>query len=100
MGLLFWQDMFVAGTDTISATVEWAMAELLRNPALIKKAQAELDEVVGLEKKMEESDIAKLPYLQAIVKEALRLHPPTPLIIPRKSDSSSEIVGYFVPENT
>eukprot|EP00253_Pinus_taeda_P029247 PITA_29247 len=53
----FWQDMFVAGTDTTSATVEWAMAELIRKPTLLKKAQAELDEVVGREKRMEESDI-------------------------------------------
>jgi flavonoid 3'-monooxygenase len=93
-------DMFIAGTDTTSATVEWAMAELLRKPTLLKKAQAELDEVVGQQKKMEESDIAKLPYLQAVVKEVLRLHPAAPLIIPRRSDNSCEIGGYVVPENT
>lgn len=93
-------DMFIAGTDTTSVTVEWAMAELLRKPAVIRKAQAELDEIVGQAKRMEESDIAKLPYLQAIVKEALRLHPAAPLIIPRRSDNSCEIGGYVVPENT
>lgn len=92
--------MFVAGTDTTSATVEWAMAELIRKPTLLKKAQAELDEVVGREKRMEESDIAKLPYLQAVVKEVLRLHPAAPLIIPRRADNSVEIGGYVVPENT
>jgi cytochrome P450 len=92
--------MFIAGTDTTSVTVEWAMAELLRKPAVIRKAQAELDEIVGQAKRMEESDIAKLPYLQAIVKEALRLHPAAPLIIPRRSDNSCEIGGYLVPENT
>lgn len=93
-------DMFVAGTDTTSATVEWAMAELIRKPTVLKKAQAELDEVVGREKRMEESDIAKLPYLQAVVKEVLRLHPAAPLIIPRRADNSAEIGGYVVPENT
>eukprot|EP01018_Ginkgo_biloba_P008355 Gb_11069 [translate_table: standard] len=93
-------DMFVAGTDTTSATVEWAMAELLRKPDLIKRAQAELDEVVGHERRMEESDIAELPYLRAVVKEVLRLHPAAPLIIPRSSDNSCEIDGYVVPENT
>eukprot|EP00253_Pinus_taeda_P008858 PITA_08858 len=93
-------DMFIAGTDTTSVTVEWAMAELLRKPAVIRKAQAELDEIVGQDKRMEESDIVKLPYLQAIVKEALRLHPAAPLIIPRRADSSCEIGEYVVPENT
>eukprot|EP00253_Pinus_taeda_P032394 PITA_32394 len=93
-------DMFVAGTDTTSATVEWAMAELIRKPTLLKKAQEELDEVVGREKRMEESDIAKFPYLQAVVKEVLRLHPAAPLIIPRRADNSVEIGGYVVPENT
>lgn len=92
--------MFIAGTDTTSVTVEWAMAELLRKPAVIRKAQAELDEIVGQDKRMEESDIVKLPYLQAIVKEVLRLHPAAPLIVPRRADSSCEIGGYVVPENT
>lgn len=93
-------DMFIAGTDTTSVTIEWAMAELLRKPAVMRKAQAELNEIIGREKRMEESDIVKLPYLQAIVKEALRLHPAAPLIIPRRSDNSCEIGGYVVPENT
>ncbi|KAH9319857.1 hypothetical protein KI387_021626, partial [Taxus chinensis] len=93
-------DMFVAGTDTTSATIEWTMAELLRKPALIRKVQAELDEVVGVERRMEEADIANLPYLRAVVKEVFRLHPAAPLNIPRKADKSCEIGGYLVPENT
>nr|AKH41027.1 cytochrome P450 CYP76Z2 [Thuja plicata] len=92
-------DMFTAGTDTISATIEWTMAELLRNPALMRKAQAELDDTVGVERRMEEADIENLPYLRAVVKEVLRLHPAAPFIF-RRADKSCEIGGFLVPENT
>ncbi|KAK9934413.1 hypothetical protein M0R45_021559 [Rubus argutus] len=62
-------DLFGAGTDTSSATMEWTMAELLRNPEVLSKAQAELEQVIGKGKLVEETDIAQLPYLQAIIKE-------------------------------
>ncbi|PRQ19513.1 putative geraniol 8-hydroxylase [Rosa chinensis] len=76
-------DLFAAGTDTSSATMEWAMAELLRNPKILSKAQAELEQVIGKGKLVEESDIARLPYLQAIIKETFRVHPTVPFLLPR-----------------
>ncbi|KAL6190555.1 hypothetical protein ACLB2K_036949 [Fragaria x ananassa] len=91
-------DLFAAGTDTSSATFEWAMAELLRNPEVLSKAQAELDQVIGKGKLVEESYIARLPYLQAILKETLRLHPAVPLLLPRKAKANIEIGGYVIPE--
>ncbi|TQE09291.1 hypothetical protein C1H46_005226 [Malus baccata] len=90
--------LFVAGTDTTSATLEWAMAELLRNPEKLSKAQEELEQVIGKGKPVEESDIAQLPYLQAIIKETFRLHPVTPLLLPRKAEQDMEICGYIVPK--
>ncbi|KAH9319858.1 hypothetical protein KI387_021627, partial [Taxus chinensis] len=93
-------DIFVAGTDTTSSTIEWAMAELIRKPALMRKVQAELDEVVGVERRIEEADIANLPYFRAVVKEVFRLHPATPLNVPRRANKSCEVSGYLVPENT
>jgi coumaroylquinate(coumaroylshikimate) 3'-monooxygenase len=71
--------MLLAGTDTSANTVEWAIAELLRSPHCAKKLQAELDEVVGKDRIVSESDIPNLPYLRAVVKEALRLRPAAPL---------------------
>ncbi|KAL3743162.1 hypothetical protein ACJRO7_018460 [Eucalyptus globulus] len=65
-------DLFVAGTDTTSSTLEWAMAELLHSPEKLSKAQAELDQVIGNGNLVDELDIARLPYLQAIVKETFR----------------------------
>jgi len=57
-----------AGTNTTASTIEWALAELLRHPQFAKKAREELDDVVGLERVVDESDIPQLKYLQAIVK--------------------------------
>ena len=74
------QDIIVAGTDTSAITTEWAMAELINNPKIMKKAVEEIDRVVGKERLLRESDIPNLPYLQSIVKESLRLHPAGPLI--------------------
>lgn len=88
----------MAGTDTVTSTVEWAMAELLRNPNVMSKAKSELNQLIGKGNLVEESDIAKLPYLQAIVKETFRLHPAVPLLLPRKAEIELEINGYKVPK--
>ncbi|CAN1185014.1 Geraniol 8-hydroxylase [Linum perenne] len=91
-------DVFVAGTDTSSATLEWAMAELLRNPNTFAKARDELDQIIGKGNDLQESDITQLPYLQAILKETFRLHPAAPLLLPRKARSDAEICGFTVPK--
>ncbi|XP_020691466.1 geraniol 8-hydroxylase-like, partial [Dendrobium catenatum] len=96
----FLLDSFIAGSETSSTTLEWAMAELLRRPELMKRAREEIITVVGFEREIEESDISKLPLLQAILKETLRLHPPVPLLLPHKAEVSTEINGYLVPKNT
>ncbi|PKA46279.1 Flavonoid 3',5'-hydroxylase 1 [Apostasia shenzhenica] len=93
-------DLFVAGTDTSSIVIEWAMAEMLRNPAILRRAQEEADSVIGRNRLLEESDIPNLPYLQAICKEALRKHPSTPLSIPHFSKEPCEIEGYRIPGET
>ncbi|CAI9101620.1 OLC1v1038988C1 [Oldenlandia corymbosa var. corymbosa] len=93
-------DLFVAGIDTTSGTVEWAMAELLCNPETIEKAREELKRVIGGKGLVQESDISRLPYLQAIVKETFRLHPTAPLLVPHKSSEDVEINGYTIPKDT
>nr|QWK52446.1 cytochrome P450 76C3-1 [Isatis tinctoria] len=92
------QDLFTAGTDTNSTTMEWAMSELLRNPEKMVKAQSEIRQVIGANGVVQECVIPRLPYLLAIVKETLRLHPPAPLI-PRKAESDVHIFGFLVPKN-
>ncbi|RCV45622.1 hypothetical protein SETIT_9G469300v2 [Setaria italica] len=90
-------DLFSAGSDTSAATVEWAMAELLQNPSSMVKAQHELAQVIGSKQEIEENDIGQLKYLQAIVKETFRLHPPVPLLLPHQAETATEIRGYTVP---
>ncbi|CAM8922591.1 unnamed protein product [Rhodiola kirilowii] len=90
-------DLFVAGSDTSSTTVEWAMTELLRNPDKMKNAQSEIRSQIGNERLVQESDITKLKYVQAVVKETLRLHPPAPFLVPHKTIADVNIDGYTVP---
>ncbi|KAK4434390.1 cytochrome [Sesamum alatum] len=74
-------DLLVAGVDTMSTTIECAMAELIRNPNKMAKARNELQTIIGQKGQVEESDIPKLPYLQAVLKEIFRLHPAGPLLV-------------------
>ncbi|GAB2213026.1 hypothetical protein Drorol1_Dr00021039 [Drosera rotundifolia] len=92
-------ELFVGGTDTTSSTVEWAMAELLHSPEKLKKAQAELEEVIGKGNLVEEDDIDRLPYLKSVVKETFRLHPSVPFLVPRKVITDVDLCGYTVPKN-
>lgn len=94
------QDLFTAGTDTSSSTVEWAIAELIRHPNLMAQAQKELDQVVGPNRLVKEADLPNLTFLQAIIKETFRLHPSTPLSLPRMAEESCEINGYFIPKGS
>ena len=89
-----------ASTDTSSTSIEWAMSELLRNPPLLKKVQDELERVVGMGRMVRESDLPSLLYLQAVVKETLRLHPASPLALPHLSVQACNVLGYEIPKNT
>ncbi|KAF9597333.1 hypothetical protein IFM89_017236 [Coptis chinensis] len=92
-------DIFAAGTNTSAITTEWALAELINHPDMLKTAREEIDSVVGKSRLVEESDIQNLPYLQAIVKETLRLHPTGPLIL-RESTEDCTIGEYDIPKGT
>lgn len=91
-------DLFAAGSDTSSNTVEWAMTELLQSPSSMSKVCDELARVIGSRRNIEESEIDRLPYLQAVVKETLRLHPPAPLLLPRQAEMQTEVIGFTIPK--
>ncbi|KAL3715709.1 hypothetical protein ACJRO7_007449 [Eucalyptus globulus] len=93
-------EMFTAGTDTTTSTLEWAMAELLHNPHTLAKVQSELRSTIGLNRKFEEKDVEILPYLKAVIKETLRLHPPLPFLVPHMAMSSCKMLGYYIPKET
>nr|GMD88966.1 cytochrome P450 81E8-like [Ipomoea batatas] len=92
--------MFVAGSETSTVTIEWAMTQLLSNPETMRNLRSEIDSNVGAERLLNESDISKLPYLRCVVNETLRLCPPVPLLLPRYTTQDCVIGGYEVPKNT
>lgn len=98
--IFLFQDMFIAGTDTSSATLSWTMTQLMKNPSKMKKLQQELREIIGNKGKVEEADLHRLTYLKLVIKEVLRLHPPAPLLVPRETIEKCTIKGYEVPSNT
>ncbi|CAL5026835.1 unnamed protein product [Urochloa decumbens] len=94
-------DMFIAGTDTSSAAVEWTMTELVRNPDVLAKAQREVRGVVGDNRDaVLESDLPRLHYLKLVIRESLRLHPPVPLLVPRETTEPCTVHGYVLPAKT
>ena len=92
--------MVVGGTDTSSHTIELAMAEIMNKPEVMRKTQQELGVVVGKDNIVEESHIHKLPYLYAVMKETLRLHPALPLLVPHCPSETCTVGGYTIPKGS
>ncbi|KAK7314526.1 hypothetical protein VNO77_33052 [Canavalia gladiata] len=88
--------MIIAGIDTSATVIEWAMSGLLKHPRVMKKLQDELENVVGVNRLVEETDLENLPYLDIVVKETLRLYPVAPLLVPRESREDVTIDGYYI----
>ncbi|XP_039157635.1 cytochrome P450 71AU50-like [Eucalyptus grandis] len=93
-------DMMGASIDTSATVIEWAISELIRHPQVMKKLQHELKKVVGMNRIVEESDIESLDYLDMVVKETLRLHPPVPLLLPHKSIEDCTVGGFHIPRKS
>ncbi|KAL6004372.1 hypothetical protein ACLOJK_004924 [Asimina triloba] len=94
-------EMIFRGTDTVAVLIEWILARLVLAPDIQSKVHQELDAVVGKSRLVKESDVAGLVYLQAVVKEVLRLHPPGPLLSwARLSIADTNVDGQHVPAGT
>ncbi|KAL5704800.1 hypothetical protein ACHQM5_023174 [Ranunculus cassubicifolius] len=93
-------NMILGGLDTTTVTLTWALSLLLNDRRVLKKAQDEIDNNVGKDRQVEESDIEKLVYLQAIIKETLRLYPAVPLSVQHEAIEDCTVAGYHVPSGT
>uniref|UniRef100_A0A803NEL1 Cytochrome P450 n=1 Tax=Chenopodium quinoa TaxID=63459 RepID=A0A803NEL1_CHEQI len=95
------KEMIFRGTDTVAILLEWTLARMVVHPDIQAKAQAEIDSVVGVNRQVADSDLPNLPYLQAILKETLRVHPPGPLLSwARLSIHDTHVGPHFVPAGT
>ncbi|OEL24592.1 Premnaspirodiene oxygenase [Dichanthelium oligosanthes] len=92
-------DMFAGGTGTSGSSTEWAMSEIVRNPRVMKKLQDEIRSTFRGKETITETDLrnSDLKYLKLVMKEAIRLHPAAPLLVPRESIDTAELGGYVVP---
>ncbi|XP_039117674.1 cytochrome P450 81Q32-like [Dioscorea cayenensis subsp. rotundata] len=96
----FIAQLLIAGTDTSATTMEWAMSLLLNNPQTLKKLIAELDANIKQGSLLQETDLPKLPYLDAVIKETLRMYPVGPLLEPHESSQDCTVGGFHVPSGT
>nr|GEW41481.1 cytochrome P450 CYP82D47-like [Tanacetum cinerariifolium] len=92
--------IFAAASHTTTVTLTWALALLANNPRVLQNAQQELEKHVGRDSEVEDSDLKNLVYIQAIIKETLRLYPVAPLSAPRESTEDCVVGGYTVPKGT
>ncbi|KAJ0969447.1 hypothetical protein J5N97_022324 [Dioscorea zingiberensis] len=93
-------DLFGAGIDTTYIALEWSMAELIKNPQMMRKLQDEVRGIAFGQSMVKEEDLSKMSYLKSVIKEVLRLHPPAPLLLPRESIDICQIDGYDIPRKT
>lgn len=93
-------DMLTAASESSSSMIDWAFAEILRSPRVMACLQDEIDAVVGTDRVAEEGDLPKLKYLEMVVKEALRLHPVGPLLVPHESMEDTVVDGYRIPKKS
>lgn len=93
--------MVFRGVDNIVVLLEWIMARMVLHQDIQAKVYQEIKVNVGQNRHVQDSDIANLPYLQAIVKEVLRLHPPGPLLSwARLAVHDVHVDNCFIPAGT
>ncbi|EMS61762.1 Premnaspirodiene oxygenase [Triticum urartu] len=93
-------DIFGAGSETAATTLEWAMAELIKNPRVMQKATTEVRQAFHARGTVAEHALSELTYLHLVIRETLRLHTPLPLLLPRECQEPCQVLGYDVPRGT
>ncbi|CAN1356333.1 Desmethyl-deoxy-podophyllotoxin synthase [Linum perenne] len=96
----FMLDLFLAGSETPSALIEWTMSEMMKHPKVLQKAQSEVRKMFAAEGRVDEAKIQELDYFRMVIKETLRLHTPAPLVLPRECREECQIGGYDIPLKT
>ncbi|CAN1312569.1 Trans-cinnamate 4-monooxygenase [Linum perenne] len=90
-------DVNFTAIETTLWSIEWGIAELVNHQHIQKKLREELDTVLGPDHQITEPDIQKLPYLQAVIKETLRLRMAIPLLVPHMNLHDAKLRGFDIP---
>ena len=93
-------DMFIAGQETSANTIVFAIIYAINYPEKLKKLQAELDKVIGSDRRITLADKTSLPYCSAFIYETQRLVNLLPSNLPRKLLKDIEVRGYHLPKGT
>ncbi|CAI0439165.1 unnamed protein product [Linum tenue] len=96
-------ELFLAGIETSTTTIGWTMSEIINDPRILQMVQREVRQVFGSDgkKHFDEASLDQLNYLDMVIAESLRLHPPAPLLVPRENvDQKVKLISYDVPINT
>lgn len=94
------QNVLIATTDTVTVSLTWALSLLLNNRHVLNKAKEELDLHVGRERRVEERDMSNLVYLDAIIKETLRLYSAVQVLAAHESTEECVVGGCYIPAGT
>ncbi|XP_073442750.1 cytochrome P450 2D17-like [Dendrobates tinctorius] len=93
-------DLFVAGSETTSTTLRWALMFMILYPDVQSKVQEEIDRVIGRARKPTMGDVLQMPYTNAVIHEVQRYGDIAPLAFPHMTYRDMEIKGYFIPKGT
>ncbi|XP_041508691.1 cytochrome P450 2J3-like isoform X1 [Microtus oregoni] len=93
-------DLFLAGTETTSTTMRWALLYMAVYPEIQEKVQAEIDKVIGPKKQPSLNDRDSMPYTNAVVHEVQRMGNIIPLNLPREVTVDTTLAGFYLPKGS
>uniref|UniRef100_T1IK16 Cytochrome P450 n=1 Tax=Strigamia maritima TaxID=126957 RepID=T1IK16_STRMM len=93
-------ELILAGSDSASTTLQWALLYLIKYPEVQKKVQMEIDDVIGRDRYPSMSDQKLMPYTESTLLETTRIVTIAPLAAPHSVTEDTMINGYFIPKNS
>ncbi|CAF2754987.1 unnamed protein product [Rotaria sp. Silwood2] len=94
------QDLFVAGTETVSNTLNWTIFYTVSHPHVQKKIHEEIDRIIGKDRPPCDKDRIQMPYIEAVLLESMRCHCAGPILLPRATTHDITFQNYFIPKDT
>ncbi|VDI69336.1 Hypothetical predicted protein [Mytilus galloprovincialis] len=93
-------DLYIAGTDTTSVTLQWSMLYMIKYPDVQKKCRNQILEVIGEDRQPVVKDKDNIPYVMATLQEVQRISTIAPLSVPHVAIEDVEIDGKIIPRDT